>query len=427
MASIQKRKTKTGEVRYRVMWRVDGRLVEERFSTYAAARAKKREIEAMELDGRTTDPAAGARALNEYFDEWLQSRLVRGRPLRPGTRYGYQQLWKRTIRETIGTKQLRDLRPEGVRSWHSAALADAGHAQAAKAYRLLRAVLATAETDELIRSNPCRIRGAGQEHAPERPLPPTELVLTLAELIGDRYRALVLLVGFASLRTGEALGLRRRDVDLLHNTVTVAGQAQEIAGVGRIRLEEAKNDAGRRTISIPRPIADAVAEHLDRFTDADPEAPVFTGPGGGPLPRETLSKVWPEAKAKAGAPEGLRLYDLRHHAGTIAARMPGVTTKELMARIGHSSFRAALIYQHAAEERDQAIAAFLEQEIAKARPTPIAPVVDLTLRSRWPGVGSEPDGTDFQERGNPSDQDFSESGRPESNRHHELGRLRFCL
>ncbi len=31
--------------------------------------------------------------------------------------------------------------------------------------------------------------------------------------------------------------------------------------------------------------------------------------------------------------------------------MPGITTKELMARIGHSSSRAALIYQHASEER----------------------------------------------------------------------------
>jgi len=33
--------------------------------------------------------------------------------------------------------------------------------------------------------------------------------------------------------------------------------------------------------------------------------------------------------------------------------MPGVTTKELMARIGHASPRAALIYQHATKERDR--------------------------------------------------------------------------
>ena len=40
--------------------------------------------------------------------------------------------------------------------------------------------------------------------------------------------------------------------------------------------------------------------------------------------------------------------------------MPGITTKELMARIGHSSPRAALIYQHATAERDREVATFLE-------------------------------------------------------------------
>jgi hypothetical protein len=34
----------------------------------------------------------------------------------------------------------------------------------------------------------------------------------------------------------------------------------------------------------------------------------------------------------------------------------GATLKELMARLGHSSVRAAMIYQHATRDRDQAIA-----------------------------------------------------------------------
>ena len=41
----------------------------------------------------------------------------------------------------------------------------------------------------------------------------------------------------------------------------------------------------------------------------------------------------------------------------------GITTKELMARIGHASPRAALIYQHATEQRDREIAAYLDQAI----------------------------------------------------------------
>jgi adenylosuccinate lyase len=38
------------------------------------------------------------------------------------------------------------------------------------------------------------------------------------------------------------------------------------------------------------------------------------------------------------------------------AATTGATLKELMARLGHSSPRAAMIYQHATRDRDQAIA-----------------------------------------------------------------------
>lgn len=52
---------------------------------------------------------------------------------------------------------------------------------------------------------------------------------------------------------------------------------------------------------------------------------------------------------------GVYLHDLRHTGG-IHTAYTGATTKELMARLGHSSPRAALIYQHAAQERYKAIA-----------------------------------------------------------------------
>lgn len=63
--------------------------------------------------------------------------------------------------------------------------------------------------------------------------------------------------------------------------------------------------------------------------------------------------------------------------------MPGVTTKELMARIGHASPRAALIYQHATRERDRAIASYLDSIVATSERPVRAPVVGLdSLSSR---------------------------------------------
>jgi integrase len=78
-------------------------------------------------------------------------------------------------------------------------------------------------------------------------------------------------------------------------------------------------------------------------------------------------RVWLPAIEAAEMP-GLRFHDLRHTAGTIAAQT-GATTKELMARLGHASPRAALIYQHATEERDEEIAAQLDILAAQPRPT----------------------------------------------------------
>jgi integrase len=63
----------------------------------------------------------------------------------------------------------------------------------------------------------------------------------------------------------------------------------------------------------------------------------------------------------------VRFHDLRHTAGTLAAQS-GATPKELMARLGHSSARAALIYQHATDERDAQIADALEAFAASPRP-----------------------------------------------------------
>jgi len=126
---------------------------------------------------------------------------------------------------------------------------------------------------------------------------------------------------------------------------------------------------------------------MAEYTDADPEAPVFTGPEGTPLRRATFSDAWIAAKAHVGAPPELRPYDLRHHGGTLTARMPGITTKELMARLGHTSWRAALRYQHATAERDRKVANFLDEQIANVEREPKAPVVGLPDGTRGAGVG----------------------------------------
>jgi hypothetical protein len=60
----------------------------------------------------------------------------------------------------------------------------------------------------------CRIDGAGKEESDEREIVSLPVVFIIASTIPVRYRALVLLATFASLRWGELAALRRENIDL---------------------------------------------------------------------------------------------------------------------------------------------------------------------------------------------------------------------
>lgn len=364
MASISRRRTASGTVRYDVRYRAGGRAVEEAFKRRQDAENRVRQIESDRLRGLVVDPRLGREQLTEFAERWLDSRLAKGKPLAPMTRQGYRGLLSRNINTTIGQYPLAEVTPSVVRTWYTNLSVTVGRDQAAKSYRLLRAMLNTAVDDELIARNPCRIRGGGAERADERPMIDAALVFKLADSISEPLRALVIVAGFVGLRTGELLGLRRSDIDLDRQHLTVLVQAQQIVGQGRI-LTGPKSEAGQRTVSLPSVVVEAIEKHLASHGQPGEGGTLFTGPRGEPITRATLSKEWQTARAVAGAPDGLRIHDLRHHAATLTARMPGITTKELMARIGHASPRAALIYQHATESRDREIAAFLDEAIRK--------------------------------------------------------------
>jgi integrase len=74
-----------------------------------------------------------------------------------------------------------------------------------------------------------------------------------------------------------------------------------------------------------------------------------------------VSGVYGRARVKAGRPD-LRPHDLRHTGATLAA-VHGATLKELMSRLGHSTPAAAMRYQHAAQDRDRAIADLLSKSV----------------------------------------------------------------
>jgi integrase len=95
---------------------------------------------------------------------------------------------------------------------------------------------------------------------------------------------------------------------------------------------------------VERPVVvNELRVHLDAYVAPDPHALVFTPATGRYLRRADLSTAWRAACDRLGLERGLRPHDLRHHTATVAARMPGLTRRELVMLLGHASERAAVV------------------------------------------------------------------------------------
>ncbi|MBV2362253.1 tyrosine-type recombinase/integrase [Streptomonospora nanhaiensis] len=328
------------------------------------------------------DPDAGSVLFRVYAGDWLEDR-----DLAPKTAQLYEGLLRIHLNPFFGDMSLNDIKEAHVRKWRTARRkSKVGKTTVAKAYRLIRAIMNTAVRDELIRKNPCQIEGAGQEHSEERPVLSVAEVFKLADAINPRYRALVLLATFGSLRWGELAGLRRRYLDLDAQTVTIRETVYDLA---ELVPGKPKSKAGFRTVELPELIIGDLQRHLRDYAAPGPNGFVFVGVKGNQLRRANFSKYWADACAAVGL-EGVHLHDLRHTGNTYAAEA-GASLRELMDRMGHSSTRAALIYMHARSDRARDIADALGKRAAE----------ELKRSQDGSGGATDRDDGDEDDRGEP--------------------------
>jgi integrase len=117
-------------------------------------------------------------------------------------------------------------------------------------------------------------------------------------------------------------------------------------------------------VTLPAGVAAALEDHLERHVLTAPDALLLSTSSGGYLARSNWNSTFRRAADAIGLP-AVRPHELRHTGATLAAAT-GATTKELMRRLGHSSPAAALLYQHAADDRDAAIARALDVMLGAA-------------------------------------------------------------
>ncbi|WP_306439455.1 tyrosine-type recombinase/integrase [Mycobacterium simiae] len=300
---------------------------------------------------RAAAKKAKAITLAEYAERWIEHRDIK-----PRTRAHYETLLEDHIKPRLGRVALTSLTPEAVRAWHASTLTDRPTYRS-HAYQLLHAVLATAVTDGLMPTNPCQIARASSARSKRRPE-----ILTVGELrhLADiieppQYRALVLISAWCGLRWGETSELRRKDIGPAAETITVA---RAVTHRDECRIDTPKSGLGR-VVVVPPHIRPDVLYHLEQHVAKPQESLLFTPVRGGcHLSDRTFRHHFNPALKTVGH-EKVRIHDLRHFAGSQAARVGNLI--ETMNRLGHSTPSASLRYQSLVDGRDVAVAEALSK------------------------------------------------------------------
>ncbi len=153
----------------------------------------------------------------------------------------------------------------------------------------------------------------------------------LVDAMPEKYKALVLVGGYAGLRWGEAVGLTRSHVDVTRSRIVVEHTAIEVHGEVHLG-QEPKTRRSKRTVPVARSVMRRLEAHLDAFVGLGPNDLLFTGSHDGPMFRGTFGRhVWHPAVVSAGL-EGFTFHGLRH--SFVAA---GCNVREVSEWAGHNS------------------------------------------------------------------------------------------
>jgi integrase len=299
-------------------------------------------------------------------DQWEAAGAITAR-----TAQRYRQLVAHQIVPHLGAKLLQRLTRLDVEAWHTTlrngglAARTIGHA-----HRVLGKALGDAERDGLVSKNVCRL-----ERAPK--VPDTEMTIVqdlpgfVAKLRGAPLYAPAMLALFTGMRLGEVLALRWSRVDLDRGVIEIREALEETKALG-IRFKVPKSKAGRRDITLPTILIDALREHRKATLELrlqlgigklSPDALLFANLEGQPLRPSVVSSDWGALAEGIGMP-AITFHALRHtHASQLIAA--GVDIVTISKRLGHAKPSVTLaIYAHMFTTDDSKAAAAINAALS---------------------------------------------------------------
>ena len=273
------------------------------------------------------DRKAGRETIGEFAESWWKTRTGN----RPSTKVRDREALDRDVLPFFRDAQLGRLERADVQQWVEKLSQRLAPSTVRRTYVVLDQLLAVAVDRGIIAQNPAKgVQLPRIVRTEARFLTPSELE-QLAIAMEPRYRAMVLVMAWATLRIGEATGLRRSDINLDAGTIRIENNAVQV--LGRPIEGPPKTKAGRRSMTLPSSVFDDLRDHLE----LQPGSKYVFGPSGERplLADDWRTRPWRRAVLAAGL-NPLRPHDLKH-TGVALLALAGVDPSEIARRAGHSS------------------------------------------------------------------------------------------
>ncbi len=313
---------------YVCVFRSAGRQRKRHARTYEEAKRIKRQSEIDrdrgELQERTTI------GFLRYLDEWVERYRGQGRR---GFRESTREEYRRLIRSYAHRHFPRKLKLVDVSTYALARYMDwladeseqgkrLGDRTIANAVIPLRAALATAKREGLIRHNP----------AQGLAIPHREQLAAILAMAPERHRPLFELLATCGLRISEAIALQRLHLRLDADEPEVCIRR----AVVRERIEPPKSKHGRREVRLPAPLVARLRVHLAAQPDQDSTALAFPNESGITLdPNNLRRRVLKPLVEEVNAPWA-GFHTFRHTFASIHLSQ-GTNLLQLSRALGHHS------------------------------------------------------------------------------------------
>ena len=281
-----------------------------------------------------------APTLAEYARRWLKLCAS----LKPGTQEGYEQKLRKHILPILGQRRLRNLTRGDVRSLLAEKLqAGLSRDTVRLIHATLRAMLAAAVEDEILKANPAsgvgrslRLAASKDERSESiKAMTRDQLEAFLGQVLhtAPTFWALFWLMSRTGLRISEALALKWQDVDVIKCQLRVE------RALGRdLAITTPKSGHGR-TVDLSASVGnELMALRKLRCSMGQRTGPhdwLFPAGDGRPVSDHAAQKAFRQTRAAADL-QGFTPHSLRHtYASILLAE--GVSPAYVQEQLGHSS------------------------------------------------------------------------------------------